>query len=102
MSAFLSKALAWVDYFMPSLEEAEELSSQQGALACGKHFLELGVRRAVVLKSGAQGSYLIRRKAATPEDVEVLHIAGQRPPPKSNAIPRVPGKNCAGNSGSGI
>ena len=67
----LQRALPFVDYFMPSIEEAEQLSGFQGAAACAKHFLSLGVRRAVVLKSGGQGSYYLHRSSAGTDPVNI-------------------------------
>ena len=55
----LASLLPMVDYFMPSLEEAEAITGCEGPGGCARRFLELGVRRAVVLKAGASGSYYV-------------------------------------------
>jgi sugar/nucleoside kinase (ribokinase family) len=54
--------LPYIDYFMPSVEEAEEISRLKGAARNGEYFLGIGVRKACIFKAGAAGSWLVTRR----------------------------------------
>lgn len=60
----LMEVLPLVDYFLPSLEEAEIISQlkSQEIGTVGEYFMGLGVRKACIFKAGEKGSYLICRR----------------------------------------
>ena len=60
----LKKILPLIDYFLPSLEEAEVISQLKSHEigTVGEFFMGLGVRIACVFKAGGKGSYLVCRR----------------------------------------
>jgi sugar/nucleoside kinase (ribokinase family) len=61
--AALESALPHVDYFMPTLEEALEISGAETPLAAAAFFRACGVRTCI-FKCGAEGSLLVRESNA--------------------------------------
>ena len=53
----LAKALPYLDYFMPSLDEAQDLTGKTGYSEIAEVFLEMGAKN-IVLKLGAEGSFI--------------------------------------------
>jgi sugar/nucleoside kinase (ribokinase family) len=56
----IAPLLPYVDYFMPSLEEAAFIAGSQDPIEVANFFFDLGVKTCV-LKDGVRGSYLIKR-----------------------------------------
>jgi sugar/nucleoside kinase (ribokinase family) len=61
-AAQLKTLLPHVDYFMPSLEEAEYISGLKGSAEVARFFMDMGAG-ACIFKSGPQGSYVHTRDA---------------------------------------
>lgn len=56
----IAPLLPYVDYFMPSLEEAAFIAGSEDPVEVARFFFDLGVKTCV-LKDGVRGSYLITR-----------------------------------------
>jgi sugar/nucleoside kinase (ribokinase family) len=56
--AQLKRVLPYIDYFMPSFEEAREVASTNSPEETAKYFMDLGAG-ACILKMGAKGSLLV-------------------------------------------
>lgn len=56
----IAPLLPYVDYFMPSLEEAAYIAGSEDPVEVANFFFDLGVQTCV-LKDGVRGSYLIKR-----------------------------------------
>jgi sugar/nucleoside kinase (ribokinase family) len=70
----LKTILSYIDYFMPSLEEAEAIAKLKGPAECGVYFLCIGVCRACIFKAGANGSFLVTRRDS-PDDQELRTVS---------------------------
>lgn len=55
--SLLKDSMPYIDYFIPSIEEARELSGEREPEAIAERFFELGVQH-VVIKVGKRGCYL--------------------------------------------
>lgn len=75
MLDLLTEMLPMVDYFMPSIEEAEGISNLSGPQLSGSFFLNLGVRNAVIVKSGSLGSHYLPQlsNASASQTKETMH-----------------------------
>lgn len=62
--AALEPILPFVDYFMPTTDEARTITSESTATDAARVFLELGAR-ACLFKDGARGSLLVDREGET-------------------------------------
>ncbi len=75
------KALApYLDYFMPSIDEALEISGKDNVEDAAEFFIELGAQ-ACVIKCGSDGSYIatrdgIKEKLPVINDVNVVDTSG--------------------------
>lgn len=58
----IAPLLPYVDYFMPSLEEASFIAKSEDPVEVANFFFDLGVNTCV-LKDGVRGSYLIKRNS---------------------------------------
>jgi hypothetical protein len=82
--SMLKTVLPFVDFFMPSIEEAESISLLRGPLDCGTYFLSIGVRRACIFKAGVLGSYLTCRRDS-PVDQQMAAAVAAAPTSSSFA-----------------
>jgi sugar/nucleoside kinase (ribokinase family) len=72
--ALLRSELPYVDYFMPSLEEAAFISGRATPQDAANFFLDLGAR-ACIFKMGAQGSYARTREAEFHTPAFKVHVS---------------------------
>jgi sugar/nucleoside kinase (ribokinase family) len=63
----VAQVLPYVDYFMPSIEEAAALTGLSGLADNAKYFLDLGVK-ACIFTRGAEGAYYHDSKGTRFED----------------------------------
>jgi len=59
-AAIVLPLLPHIDYFMPSIEEAQDMSGRQGPQACADFYLERGAK-ACVFTLGADGAFYADR-----------------------------------------
>ena len=71
--------LPYIDYFMPSIEEARDMSGQETPEECARFYLDLGAT-ACVFTLGAEGAYYAHRdgtRLTSPAyDIEVVDTTG--------------------------
>jgi sugar/nucleoside kinase (ribokinase family) len=71
--------LPYIDYFMPSIEEAKDMSGQRTAEDCAKFYLDKGAR-CCVFTLGGDGAYYAHkdgtRKTSPAYDVKVVDTTG--------------------------
>lgn len=77
----LGEAMPYIDYFLPSVDEARELSGKAKLEEMSKFFFEMGVSK-VIIKLGADGCFIQESKDSVPEyvkafsDIEVVDTTG--------------------------
>jgi len=78
-AAIVVPLLPYIDYFMPSIEEARDMSGQETPEDCARFFLDRGAT-ACVFTLGAEGAYYAHgdgtRLASPAYDIEVVDTTG--------------------------
>ena len=75
----LAPSMPYIDYFVPSLDEAEQLTGKKDYAEIAAVFMEMGAKN-VVLKLGADGSYIHTQEEAFTvpafNDIKVIDTTG--------------------------
>jgi hypothetical protein len=78
-AAVVDPIVPYIDYFMPSIEEARDMSGQSTPEDCARYYLDLGAT-ACVFTLGAEGAYYAHRdgtRLASPAyDIQVVDTTG--------------------------
>lgn len=73
-----NKSFKYLDYFIPSLQEAKQLSEKENTIECIKHFKNLGVKNTII-KLGKEGCILEKDSTyiiIPPFDMERIDTTG--------------------------